>query len=342
MEYDLYDEYPSFSEDFGAKPRNLDYLGYAPCPFRKEMQRQMHPYFKRMEAEFGKLEWYSPSGCGGHDDPYDLIWKNGTEETMAGVMSDGGSSDYFKKEGYEKWIKSGIFGPIDKSHLTIRSEFKAAGIEDPLQAMHVYAAFPTLIMVDKEKLGDRPMPKAWKDLGDPIYKNDVIISGYRNDASDILLFNTWKNYGDEGLRAVARNIKDYWSPAQMAKTAGSGNPAGAALYSLNLFFARSHRFDDKVELVWPEEGVWFNPLMLLAKRNRRPVSQLPIDFILSRDWALFLDSIGVIPVHEYEGLKPLPGKVDWLGFDFYRNCDIDALRIELNKIFSEAATPVCS
>jgi len=333
MQYDVLEENPTFPEYEGAPVRNLDYLGYAPCPFRHELQRRMNLHFRQNESSYGPIEWFSPSGCGESNDPYDLIWKEGSEESMPGVISDGGSSDFFRREGFERWIQSGVYGPIDKGDLTIRPELEEAGIEDPLEAMHMYATFPSVFLVDKQVLGERPLPRRWGDLADPIYKGDIITSGHHGDLPDVLLFNTWKHFGGEGLVALGRNVKDFWSPAQMAKTAGSRSPSGAAIYVLNLFFALGNHHKETVELVWPEEGAWFNPLMILAKRGRRPVSQLPIDFLLSAEWGNYLSSIGVPPVHVFPGQKPLPGKLSWMGWDFARDNDLDRLRPELNALF---------
>jgi ABC-type Fe3+ transport system substrate-binding protein len=341
MQYDVLEETPSFPEYEGAPIRQLDYLGYAPCPFRHELQRQMHAHFSQHESTAGKVEWFSPSGCGEGNDPYDLIWKESDEAGMPGVISDGGSSDFFRQEGYKNWIETGVYGPIDKGGLQVRPEFAEAGIEDPMQAMHIYAAFPNVFLVDKQVLGERPVPRSWAELANPIYQDDITISGHHGDIPDVLLFNTWKHFGDEGLKAFGKNVRQFWSPAQMAKTAGSRSPSGTAIYVLNNFFAVSNRHKETVELVWPQEGAWFNPLMILAKRNRRPVSQLAVDYLLSEEWAQYLASIGLPPVHVFAGQKPLPGKLSWMGWDFARSHNLDTLRPELNAIF-ESERAVCN
>jgi ABC-type Fe3+ transport system substrate-binding protein len=346
MRPDIIDEDPSFPENEGLPARKLDYLGYAPCPIRAEMQRRMHAYFRAHEPEFGPIDWFSPAGCfhgGGGNDPYDTIWQDGHEGDMPGVISDGGSSDFLKKEGHDKWIATGVYGPVDKPDRPMRAEFAEAGIIDPLGAMHLYAAFPTVMLVDTEKLGDRPMPTGWSALVDPIYAGDVTLAGHGDgELSDNLLFNTWKHHGEEGLKAIAANVKQFWSPAQMVKAAGAGHADGTAIYTLNLFFALGRRRQDKVKLVWPEEGALFQPLMVLGKRNRRPVSQLAIDFLMSPEWGRYLDSVGFPAVYSYPGQQPLPGKLSWVGWDFLRGNDLEKLRPELNAVFKSALKVPCS
>lgn len=328
------EEFPAFPEMDGAPARNLDFLGYAPCPIRAEMQRRLHLHFRRHEAEFGPVTWFSPNGCGG-EDPYDLIWKEGDEASMPGVISDAGHCDFFRPEGHRKWIESGVYGPLDTGELPIRDELAEAEIADPFGGIHLYATFPSVILVDHQKLGNRPVPRGWSDLLDPIYKGDVTIAGHHGHAPDILLFNYWKSGGDKAVRAFASNVADFWPPARMAKIAGSGNPVGSAIYVLNRFFAMAVR-GPGAEVIWPEEGAWFNPLLLLAKRDRRPASELPLGYLLGREWASYLDAVGFPSAFKWPGQSPLPGKLSWMGWDFIRSHDLDAVRERLLAIFGEA------
>jgi ABC-type Fe3+ transport system substrate-binding protein len=333
---EILEEIPIFPESEGAPLRKLDFLGYAPCPIRNEMQRRAHAFFRAREAEFGKIEWYSPGGCGSANDPYESMWASTDEADMPGVVSDGGNSDFLRREMHERWIESGVYGAIDKSGFAMRPEYAAAGAVDPLGAMNMYGAFPSVMMVDLQRLGNRPMPTCWADLGNPVYKGDITISGWEDEIPDPLLFNTWKTYGEKGLQAFAKNVKNFWAPAQMAKTAGTGSTEGTAIYVLSLFFALGNPRDDKVRIVWPEEGAWFTPLSFQAKRSRRPVSRLPIDFFTSVEWAKFLDKAGVPACLAYPGQKPLPGKLAWAGWDFIRGNDLETLRPTLNRVFQNA------
>lgn len=330
---DALDEFPVFPEDDGAPARRLDYLGYAPCPVRREMQRRLHLHFLRHAAEFGPVAWYSPGGCGSKGDPYDLVWKAGNEEDMPGAISDGGHSDFFRREGHRRWIESGVYGPIDRRGLRVRPEFAEAGIDDPCQAIHIYASFPSVLLVDHRKLGALPAPRTWADLMNPAYRGGIAATGHPGRAPDILLFNYWKNFGDSGLAAFAANVADFRSPAQIAKTAGT--PAGSAIAVVNRFFALGNRRPG-VEIVWPEDGAWFNPLTLLARRGRRPASDLALDCLLGADWAAYLESVGLPPVFEFPGQKALPGRLAWMGWDLIRGHDIDALREKLQRVFDSA------
>jgi ABC-type Fe3+ transport system substrate-binding protein len=120
-------------------------------------------------------------------------------------------------------------------------------------------------------------------------------------------------------------------PAKMAKTAGSQSPDGAALYLLPEFFARSGPHHATTRIVWPEEGAYLTPQYLLRKHDARPAATLVLDYLCGAEWAAHLAKIGFAPARA--GSPPLPGRLRWVGWDFVRANDLDALRTVLNAAF---------
>ena len=188
-----------------------------------------------------------------------------------------------------------------------------------------------VILVDKKRLGSRPLPKTWADLLHPQFNRDIIISGEEGDIHESFLFGLHKDHGEAGLAALGANVSNFMHPAEMAKTAGSENPKGAALYILPWFFARSTPHRDRTSVVWPEEGAYLSPLYLFQKRNARPEARLARDFLCGEAWAAHLAKVGLAPARA--GSPPLPGKLRWLGWDYVRNHDLEALRAPLNAAF---------
>ena len=132
--------------------------------------------------------------------------------------------------------------------------------------------------MDYQKLDDLPVPTGWASLMDPIYENNVTISGWEDDIPDLLSFNFYQHFGDAGLVVMEKNDRNFWSSAEMVRTAENSHPEGTAICVLNLFFAQSNRYKGKVSLLWTEEDTWFSSPMILAKQKSRPQSQLAIDF----------------------------------------------------------------
>lgn len=326
---DTLNEEPVFPEKETGVRRKLDYLGYAPCPIRAEMRRRMHKRFEDERAD-GRPSplWYVPSGC--HEsNVYDDIWKVEDPAELPGVVSEVGIGDFLQPAFVERFFEGGLLSaPVSA---LVREEYKEAGLADPTGLYHVYGVLPYLILVDRKRLGSRAVPETWSDLFQPCYKNDIIINGWENDIQEALLFNMNKDFGEEGLASLGANVKDFWHPADMAKAAGTENPKGAALYVLPWFFAKSAPHTDRTLLVWPKEGAYVTPLYVLTKKERSEAARSPLDFLTGPSWAAFLAKAGFPPART--DAPSLPGKLRWIGWEYARSRDMEALRAPLNAAF---------
>ena len=328
-EIDLLDEEPVFPESETGQRRNLDYLGYAPCPVRAEMRRQMHRYFRAQRpAGVGEPRWFVPSSC--HDaNVYDGLWQTEDESALPGLISEVGFGDFNRPQFIRRWLDSGAFEAISDDE--VRLEFSEAGLVDAKKIHRVIGANIEVVLVDLKRLGNRPLPKTWADILHPRFKHDIVISGEEGDIHESFLFGLHKDHGEGALVALGANVSNFMHPAEMAKTAGTENPKGAALYILPWFFAQSSPRRELTKIVWPEEGAYLSPLYLFRKRSARPEAKLVQDFLLGKSWAAHLAKIGLAPARV--GSPALPGKLRWLGWDYVRNHDLEAMRAPLNAAF---------
>jgi ABC-type Fe3+ transport system substrate-binding protein len=162
----------------------------------------------------------------------------------------------------------------------VRPEFREAGLVDAKGVHRVFGANVEIVLTDIKRLGNRPLPKTWADILHPQFKGDIIISGEEGDIHESFLFGLHKDHGEAALTALGANVRTFMHPAEMAKTAGSANPKGAALYILPWFFAKSAPHREATQVVWPEEGAYLSPLYLFRKRNARPEAKLASGFSL--------------------------------------------------------------
>jgi ABC-type Fe3+ transport system substrate-binding protein len=329
QEIDLLDEEPVFPETETGLRRKLDYLGFAPCPVRAEMRRRMHQLFRsKRPTGVGEPRWFVPSSC--HDvNVYDGLWQSTDESELPGVISEVGFGDFNRPEFIHRWLDSGVFERISDDD--VRPEFREAGLVDAKGVHRVYGANVEIVLADVKRLGNRPLPKTWADILHPRFKGDIIISGEEGDIHESFLFGLHKDLGEAALTALGANVRTFMHPAEMAKTAGSENPKGAALYILPWFFARSAPHREATQVVWPEEGAYLSPLYLFRKRNARPEAKLAQDFLCGEPWAAHLAKIGLAPARI--GSPTLPGKLRWLGWDYVRNHDLEAMKAPLNAAF---------
>ncbi|MDR2673642.1 MAG: ABC transporter substrate-binding protein [Opitutaceae bacterium] len=333
---DLLDLDPVFPEHETGRRRALDYLGHAPCPLRAELRRRFHAHCRAMNPA---PQWYMAGGCHG-DDIYDGLWQTTDAGELPGLISDTGFGDFNRPEFARRWLaddktfaRIGAGGENDAAGGgEIRLEFHEAGLIDPQGFYRVYGANVEIILVDLNRLGDRPAPRAWADVLHPRFRRDIIVSGDPQGIHESILFGLYRDHGEAALAALGANVRDFMHPAEMAKTAGSANPRGAALYLLPGFFSASCPHRERTRVVWPGEGAYLTPQYILRRRDARPAADFFAGYLCGAEWAAHLAKIGFAPARA--GSPPLPGRLRWVGWDFVRDHDIEALGATLNAAFA--------
>lgn len=111
---------------------------------------------------------------------------------------------------------------------------------DPLGQYGVYAVMADVLLVDRNKLGDLPVPRTRKDLLDPRYRDRIVLFGKdRTEISNATFLYIYKEFGMDGIRSLARNVKHALHGAQMSRMAGSANTEGGSVYLVSWFFAKT-------------------------------------------------------------------------------------------------------
>ncbi len=325
---DLLDLEPEFPEHEAGRRRTLDYLGYAPCPVRTELRRRLHARCRAMPPG---PQWYMPGGCHG-DDIYDGLWQTADAGELPGLISDTGFGDFNRPGFVRRWLGDDKTFARMAADDELRPEFREAGLVDPQGFHRVYGANVEIILVDLNRLGDRPAPHTWTDVLHPRFRRDVIVSGGPDGIHESILFGLYRDHGEEALAALGANVRDFMHPAEMAKTAGSSNPRGAALYLLPGFFSASCPHREHTRVVWPEEGAYLTPQYILRRRDARPAADFFAGYLCGAEWAGHLAKIGFAPARA--GSPPLPGRLRWVGWDFVRDHDIEAMSATLNTAFA--------
>jgi hypothetical protein len=320
---------PIFPENETGQRRRLDMLAYAPCPLRNELKQRLHRHF-RDAAKSGVAEpvWYVPGGCHS-ENPYDGLWQTGDAAELPGLLVETGFGDFNRPEFVRRWLETGVYAAVLDAD--VRPEFRDAGLVDPQHQFRVFGANIELPLVDLKRLGDRPLPRTWADVLHPRFKGDVIVSGEPGSIHESILFSLYRDHGEEGLAALGANVREFMHPAEMAKTAGSANPRGAAIYLLPAFFGKSTPHKEATKLIWPEEGAYLTPQYLLRKADAGLATDVAVDYLCGADWAAHLAKVGFAPAR---AVAPLPGKLRWIGWDFVRANDLEVLGAKLNAAFT--------
>ncbi|PTY05111.1 hypothetical protein DB347_16665 [Opitutaceae bacterium EW11] len=332
---DALDEEPVFPEIENGRRRRLDFLGYAPCPVRNELRQRLHRRFLALAAANGAPPvWFMPAGC--HEpNPYDELWRTEDAAELPALIAETGFGGFNQPSFVRRWLDSETFAAVPDD--AVRPEFADAGLLDSRRQHRVIAANVEIVLADLNRLGARPLPRTWADILHARFQGDIIVSGGPGNIHESILFSLYRDHGEDGLSALGANVREFMHPAEMAKTAGSASPRGAALYVLPWFFARAAPHRPATRVVWPEEGAYLTPQYLLQRGGENRGAALAAEYLCGSEWAEHLARIGFAPARA--GSPALPGRLRWVGWDFVRTQDLDALRGRLNAAFARGHRP---
>ncbi|THF55140.1 ABC transporter substrate-binding protein [Pseudothauera rhizosphaerae] len=307
-------EEPVFPEDEGGPARRLDFYGLSIPPLVRELRRQLAAHFHTRGMA---PAWYVPRQL--NPAPYHHFRDARHADELPGLIADAGPRYFARRDFLDRW--RGTFAPLPP--LPLRPEFGEAGLADPEGLVHVHACACWLILADLEMLGTRPLPRHWSDLLHPRYERDIVLNGDEHGPNPLILANLARDCTPAALEALGRNTVAIQGGAEMARAAGSRSPRRAALYVLPRFWAENNIHRDTTRIVWPEEGAYATPLLLLGKRDAGPSAAAVFDFLHGPQWNGQLENIHCIPADGRRATRPVPGRLRWLGWQAARDPALD-------------------
>lgn len=315
--------------------KNLNFLGLTSCPMRQLFRENVENTLQKYKNEKNiTLKYYIPSGCHNNENVEQLLNSASIDE-FSDVFSALGFKDMFNANFVKNLVNKGFFRSTQDKN--INKEFLDAGCLDPEGVYTMYSVSPILMLVDTKKLEDLPLPKTWSDLLNPIYKNNIILAGSEEEIYEDQLLYFYKEFGDEGIKTLAKNIKDAWHPVKMSKTAGTSNLEGAAIYVIPLFFAKSCPKQENISIIWPEDGALVCPICIISKESKLKETDVLIKFLTDDEFGTKCAN-NYFPALNFNVDNRLPenAKFKWLGWDYIRSNNIEELTLNANEKFINA------
>lgn len=310
----------------------LDFLGTTLCSLRNMFRHSFDDWMSRHRQATGELlRCYIPDSCGSGN-LYKDVCQAASIEDFPAMVTSCGFGDYFRPDFMERVVNPGGFQAVHSKPL--HPAFPPEEFLDPAGQYTLHGVYPYVLLADLPRLGNRPLPKRWSDLLDPVYRNDIISVGNSNKVAELLLLTIYKDHGEEGLRLLAPNIKDGWHGSRMARTAGSRNEDGAALYYIPWNFAKYCPHTEQTAIIWPEDGAIVNPLFMLVQTAKRERVQPIIDFVLSKELGQKSANAYCPVLHpQVDNGLPEGARFKWLGWQFIRSPDFYRLKEHTQNVF---------
>ncbi|MBP1763370.1 MAG: hypothetical protein H6Q65_428 [Firmicutes bacterium] len=313
----------------------FNFVAQIPCGLKVPLERELHRVLQEIQGDSeDPINYYTGACCN------DLLRLNDwiphfthIDEVPDLILSKG--YHFFNKNFAERFIKPGYF----RMPATQVPNKQLADLEiiDKNGDFQVVSTTTTIMVVDKTRLGDLPMPKRWGDLLRPEYEHKVMLNSYGPSFSDVVLLNIYKEYGEEGVEALGRAIYGGGHAAEMIKGMSSSKPGLPPIYIMADFFARTISSSDNIEIVWPEDGALAMPLFYLVKADKAEKMKVLLDFLHSTEFGQLCADARFPSLHpEITNKLPEGAKLKWLGWDFVMEHDIDALVEHLNTVCTDS------
>lgn len=239
---------------------------------------------------------------------------------------------FFNENFINKFVNKGLYTAIPRK--VVNKQLADLEIVDPKWPFNVICLGISVIVVDRKRLGDLPMPKTWGDLLKPEYERKVMINSRGDSFSDAVLLTVYKEYGEAGIAALGRAIHSGSHSAQMIKGLASSNPDLPPIYIMPDFFAHTISSTASIEIVWPEDGALVTPFFFMVKANKTEKFKDLVDFLTGPQAGQICAKAYFPSVHpDVSNRVPIDAAFKWLGWDYIKKHDIKALIKKLNNLF---------
>ncbi|MCX8084443.1 MAG: ABC transporter substrate-binding protein [Calditerrivibrio sp.] len=323
------------------KDYDINIVGLLPCPVRMPLQEEFKGFLERFEHEMGvKVTYKFEAASLGLDYLREHILSVQKAEDLPDIFISAGFEAFFDQRALGLFKKGKVF--IDVTEDDINNDFKSLRIKDPHGDYSIISLVVAVFMVNKKELGDLPVPKSWTDILKPEYRQKVALPVGDFDLFNAILLNVYKDFGHEGVKALAKSLLRSMHPSQMVKNANMKHSEKPAITIMPYFFTKMVRDVSGMEVIWPEDGAIVAPVFMLVKRCKKEILEPIARFIAGKQMGEILSHRGLFPSLHKDVSNNLPSGVGfkWLGWDFIYNHDIGKLIEELNTLFEKNAVGV--
>ena len=251
--------------------------------------------------------------------------------------------DLFISAGFDLFFDKNLLGKYKSENLfeditgmqKYNEDFEEYNLEDPNNQYSMLGIVPAVFLVNKDELRGRNIPQSWDELLSKEYENKVSLPISDFDLFNALLLNIYKQYGEEGIRRLAKIFQKNMHPSEMVKSHMKREKP--AITIMPYFFTWMVREGSPMELVWPRDGAIISPIFMLSKKKTKDKTKTIADFFASKEAGEILSHKGKMPSvnPQVDNQIPKENKYIWLGWDFIKENDISDLIKKCENIFNE-------
>lgn len=304
--------------------------GVLPCPVKVPLMETFEKWLSEQNFDFN-LNYDLKAASMGID------WIKDEMKNSVNVP------DLFISAGFDLFFDKNLLGKYKSENLfeditgiqKYNDDFLEYNLEDPSGQYSMLGIVPAVFLVNKDEMKGRKIPQSWEELMSGEFENNVSLPISDFDLFNALLLNIYKQYGEEGIRRLARIFQKNMHPSEMVKS--HMKRERPAITIMPYFFTWMVREGSPMELVWPKDGAIISPIFMLTKKETKDKTKAIADFFASREAGEILSHKGKMPSvnPEVDNQIPKENKYIWLGWDFIKENDISNLIKKCENIFNE-------
>ncbi len=309
---------------------DLTLLALMPCGIKVPFGRAITSFLEKLKEEQNLHITYAVEGNVNQELSYYSYVKTVEKaEELPDIIISADFNSFYGHSFYNKFVADGSLCGYGSPEAG--SAFTKAGILDPKNEYSVLGINPLVMVANLDEVGDRPLPTSWQDLLEPMWQSSVTLRGSDQFFCHAVLLPVYQDHGEEGLKKLAGNVLRGLHPAQMVKQIDSGAPG--AIYVMPEFFAHRVKKQERIQIIWPDDGALASPVTLQVKSSRIDELKPILDYVSGPQLAEAL--IGArfpVPHASVQGEvqdKPLR----WLGWDFLRQQDLMSVNADIDEVF---------
>lgn len=308
-----------------------DVLSLLPCPIKVPIEIGFDDMISDLSSE-GEFKYLVEGNAN-----YEVMWMDESakvplKEELPKIIISAGVNSFYRKDFRAKAINEEYFEKVNNLY----DEIDEHDLKDPDGNYYIMALNYLVMAVDLSKLDGRSIPKSWKDLLNSPYDNEVGIRGKKGRYCETTLLGFYKDYRIDGIKKLKDLVGFSGHPAEMVKNMGKGAKESPTISIIPYFYAKLLKNNKNIKIVWPEEGAIISPVTLLIQRGIPKKLENVVEYFTSQKVRNICKEASLPhPIDYLKYIKENNYKLNWLGWDFINNNDINKLLIELNSCFEE-------
>jgi len=306
-------------------------VGLLPCPVRIPLLEAFGQYEDVKEVNYDLR-----AASEGLDWLKDEVRGVEFEDGLADVYISAGFDLFFEEDLMKKFKDIGTFKDYTKIDYNTDFENDYMSLKDPSNEYSMLGVVPAVFMVNTKELGERPMPKTWSDILDPMYEGSISLPVSDFDLFNAILIHLYKEFGPEACVKLGKSLVQSMHPTQMIKSDKKNARVKPAISIMPYFFTRMALPGSVLKAVWPEDGAIISPIFMLTKASKAAEVEPIAKMFASKEVGEILSHKGLFPsVRSDIDNKLVNNKFKWIGWDYINNNDIGAILAECMDLFDK-------